>query len=69
MQLETVKLSTDLGLVALVDENSGFAFGPTFKNEWEAEGFLEYLTEEGITDLPHLTFEEWQTHLYEYHVG
>lgn len=69
MELETVKLSTDLGLVALVDENTGFAFGPTFKNEWEAEGFLEYLTEVGVEDPRELSQKQWQDHLYEYHIG
>lgn len=66
---ETVKLSTDLGLVALVEEESGFAFGPTFKNEWEAEAFLEFLNEEGIGNPFELARSDWERLTYEFFYG
>lgn len=66
MDPERIKMSTDLGVVAMVDEATGFAFGPTFKNEWEAEGFLEFLTEEGVENPMELSDGEFLEYLMRY---
>lgn len=39
---------------SLYDSVTGFAFGPVFANEAQAEAFLKFAAEEGFTDLRRL---------------
>lgn len=36
---------------SLYDSVTGFAFGPVFENEAQAEAFLKFAAEEGFSDL------------------
>lgn len=40
-----VRITKDEGVVAIFDSVSGFAFGPTFADEYEAESFLAWLVQ------------------------
>ena len=45
-----VRITKDEGKVALFDSVSGFAFGPVFDDEFEAEAFLAYCRNHDLPD-------------------
>lgn len=63
----SVRLTTQEDKVALFDSVSGYAFGPTFDSEGEAEDFVDFCADRQTTDLRALSdseigalHEEWQ---------
>jgi len=54
----SVRLSTEENKTALFDSATGWAFGPVFDTQEEAEAFLAHLTSIGERDARHIPVGE-----------